>query len=52
MTAAFNQMREKGYADKYQNKSVYLIAMVCGREARNLLEIKAEAFDAVQETSP
>ncbi|MCY4358290.1 MAG: AAA family ATPase [Gammaproteobacteria bacterium] len=52
LVAAFDQMRKKGYANKYRDKSIHLIAVVCGSEARNLLEIKAEAFDAPQHNSP
>ncbi|MCY4220502.1 MAG: AAA family ATPase [Thiotrichales bacterium] len=39
---AFAQMRDRGYADKYRNQSVHLVAVACGREARNLLEVRAE----------
>ncbi|MCY4207761.1 MAG: AAA family ATPase [Roseovarius sp.] len=44
LDAAFTQMRERGYADKYLHgaKSVYLVGVACGREARNLLEVRAE----------
>ncbi len=41
LEAAFNQMRERGYADRYRGQSVHLVAVACGREARNLLEVRA-----------
>ena len=44
LDAAFAQMRERGYADKYRTRGepVHLVGVACGREARNLLEIRAE----------
>ena len=42
LEAALSQMRDRGYADKYHAKPVYLVAVACGREARNLLEVRAE----------
>ena len=44
LDAAITQMRERGYAEKYRDREepVHLIGVACGREARNLLEIKAE----------
>ena len=44
LDAALAQMRERGYAEKYHDcgHPVHLIGVVCGREARNLLEIRAE----------
>ncbi|MCY4350014.1 MAG: PD-(D/E)XK nuclease domain-containing protein, partial [Thiotrichales bacterium] len=39
---AFAQMRDRGYADKYRRQSVHLVAVACGHEARNLLEVRAE----------
>ncbi len=44
LAAAFTQMREKGYADTHQDRQepVHLIAVACGREARNLLEVRVE----------
>ena len=50
LTAAFDQMRKKGYANKYRYKSIHLIAVVCGREARNLLEIRSEVADTLVST--
>ncbi len=44
--AAFAQMRERGYADRYRGQPVHLIAVACGREARNLLDVRAEAVGA------
>jgi len=42
LTAAFTQMRERGYADTYSGQPVHLVAIACGRDARNLLEVRAE----------
>ncbi len=42
LAAAFAQMRARGYADRYRGQSVHLVAVACGREARNLLEVRAE----------
>ena len=44
LDAAVAQMRERGYAEKYRDRGepVHLIGVACGREARNLLEIRAE----------
>ncbi len=42
LAAAFNQMRERGYADKYRRQNVSLVAVACGRDARNLLEVRVE----------
>ena len=44
LDAAIGQMRERGYAEKYRDRGepVHLIGVVCGREARTLLEIRAE----------
>ena len=42
LDAAFNQMRARGYADTYHGQPVHLIAIACGRDARNLLEVRAE----------
>ncbi len=44
LEAAFTQMWQRGYADRYRdrNEPVHLVAVVCGREARNLLEVRAE----------
>ncbi len=42
LAAAFAQMRDRGYADRYRGQPVHLIAVACGREARNLLEVRAE----------
>ena len=45
LDAAIVQMRERGYAKKYRDLGapVHLIGVACGREARNLLKIRAEA---------
>ena len=44
MDAVLSQMRGRGYAEKYrdQGEPVHLVGVVCCREVRNLLEIKAE----------
>ncbi len=44
LDAALAQMRERGYAEKYRAEGtpVHLIGVACGREARNLLDIRAE----------
>ena len=42
LDTAFAQMRDRGYADRYRGQSVHLVAVACGREARNLLEVRAE----------
>ena len=44
LDAAIAQMRARGYAEKYRDRGepIHLIGVVCGREARNLLELRAE----------
>ncbi len=44
LDAAMAQMRGQGYADKYRGSTepVHLIGVACGREARNLVEVRAE----------
>ncbi len=44
LDGAMAQMRGRGYADKYGGNAgpVHLIGVACGREARNLLEVRAE----------
>ena len=42
LDAAFTQMRSRGYADTYHGRTVHLVAVACGREVRNLLEVRAE----------
>ena len=44
LDAAIGQMRERGYAEKYRDRGepIQLIGVACGREARTLLEIRAE----------
>ena len=44
LDAAIAQMREQGYAEKYRDRGepIHLVGVACGREARNLLEVKAE----------
>ena len=43
LDAAIAQMRERGYAEKYRDRGepVHLVGVACGREARNLLEVRA-----------
>jgi len=47
LDAALDQIRDRGYADKYHRsaKSIHLIGIAFGREARNLLEIRAERVE-------
>ncbi len=44
LDAALAQMRERGYAEKYADHDgpVHLVGVACGRDARNLLDIRAE----------
>ena len=44
LEAASAQMRSRGYAEKYRTRGepVHLVGVACGREARNLLKIRAE----------
>ena len=44
LDAATSQMRERGYAEKYRDRGdpIHLVGVVCGREARTLLKIRAE----------
>ncbi len=44
LDAAMAQMRDRGYAERHRRpgQPVRLIAVACGRKARNLLEIRAE----------
>ncbi len=44
LDAALAQMRERGYAETYRDHGgpVHLVGVACGREARNLLDIRAE----------
>ncbi len=43
---AMEQMRERGYADRYRGRkeAVHLLGLVFGRKERNLLGIRAERF--------
>jgi len=45
LDAALAQMRDRGYADRYRGRAVHLVAVACGREARNLLEVRAERVE-------
>ncbi len=44
LDAAVSQIRDRGYADRYREcgKPVYLVGIACGREARTLLDVRAE----------
>ncbi len=42
LAAAFARMRDRGYAARYRGQPVHLVAVACGREVRNLLEVRAE----------
>ncbi|MCY4305868.1 MAG: AAA family ATPase [Aestuariivita sp.] len=44
LEAALAQMRDRGYAEKYKGRKepIHMIAIACGREARNLLDIRVE----------
>jgi len=44
LAAAFTQMRQRGYAEAYRDRKepVHLVAIACGRDARNLLEVRTE----------
>ncbi len=44
MEEAFTQMRDRGYTNRYRDRKepLHRIAVVCGREARNLLEVRVE----------
>ena len=44
LDAAMAQMHERGYAEKYRGRGepIHLVGVAYGREARNLLEIRAE----------
>ena len=44
LDAAIHQMRDRGYAEKYRDcgEPVHLGGVACGREARNLLAVRAE----------
>ena len=47
LEAALKQMRERGYANKYRDRQepVHLIAVVCSRDARNVLDMRVESMD-------
>ena len=44
LDAAIAQMRKRGYARKYRGRGepVHLVGVACGRDARTLLEVRAE----------
>ncbi len=42
LATAHAQMRARGYADTHHGQTVHLVAIACGREVRNLLEVRAE----------
>ena len=47
LAMALKQMQERGYADKYRDRQepVHLVAVVCGRDARNLLDMRVETLE-------
>lgn len=46
LDTAIVQMRDRGYAEKYRDRGepVHLVGFACGREAWNLLQIRAESY--------
>jgi len=44
LKAALAQIRDRGYAEKYRdrNEPIHRIAIACGRNTRNLLDIRVE----------
>ncbi len=44
LETALTQIRDRGYAEKYRDRKepIHLIAIVCGRDTRNLLDIRVE----------
>ena len=44
LDAALAQVRERGFAEKYRDRGepIHLIGVACGREARNVLDIRVE----------
>ena len=44
LDTAISQIRKRGYADKYRDRGepIHLVGVACGREARNLLKVRAE----------
>ena len=44
LDAAFAQIRDRDYAEKYRDRKdpIHLIAIACGRDTRNLLDIRVE----------
>ena len=44
LEAALARMRDRGYAEKHRDRKepVHLVAVACGREVRNLLDIRVE----------
>ncbi len=44
LDAAITQIRDRGYAEKYRDRSepIHWIAIACGRDTRNLLDIRVE----------
>lgn len=46
LDAAMAQMRDRGYAEKYRGRGepVHLAGVAWGREARNILQIRAESY--------
>ncbi len=44
LATALTQIRDRGYAEKYRDRKelIHLIAIACGRDARNLLDVQVE----------
>ena len=44
LEVALSQMQDRGYAEKYKDRKepIHLVAIACGREARNLLDIRVQ----------
>ncbi len=47
LDAALAQIRDRGYAEKYRDRSepIHWIAIACGRDTRNLLDIRVEPLN-------
>jgi len=44
LDAALAQIRNRGYAEKYRDRTepIHLIAIACGRDTHNLLDVQVE----------
>ncbi|MCY4301690.1 MAG: AAA family ATPase [Aestuariivita sp.] len=45
LETALTQIRSRGYAEKYRDRKepIYLVAIACGRDIRNVLDIRVES---------